>query len=89
MQSTRFRFPHLRAEDAAKTVWNNNYISLNFNCYRMKRKFINALLFGTLIAASTSTFVSCAKDYDGNTTELRKKITSNATGLISLVDEKG
>lgn len=54
----------------------------------MKRKFISALLFGALLAASTSTFVSCAKDYDGDIAELREKITSNATDLTSLVDEK-
>ena len=54
----------------------------------MKRKFISALLFGALIAASTSTFVSCAKDYDGDIAELRDKITGNATDLSSLVDEK-
>ncbi len=54
----------------------------------MKRKFISALLFGALIAASTSTFVSCAKDYDGDIAELREKITGNATDLSSLVDEK-
>ena len=29
----------------------------------MRRKFISALLFGALVTASTSTFVSC-KDYD-------------------------
>lgn len=54
----------------------------------MKRKFISALLFGALIAASTSTFVSCAKDYDGDITELRTKVTTNATDLSSLVEEK-
>lgn len=53
----------------------------------MKRKFISALLFGALITASTSTFVSC-KDYDDDITELRGQITSNATDLSSLVDEK-
>ncbi len=54
----------------------------------MKRKFISALLFGALIAASASTFVSCAKDYDGDITELRTKVTTNATDLSSLVEEK-
>lgn len=54
----------------------------------MKRKFINALLFGALIAASTGTFVSCSKDYDGDITELRTKVTTNATDLTSLVEEK-
>lgn len=53
----------------------------------MKRKFISALLFGALITASTSTFVSC-KDYDDDITELRDQIASNATDLTSLVDEK-
>ncbi len=53
----------------------------------MKRKFISALLFGALVTASTSTFVSC-KDYDDDITELRGQITTNATDLSSLVDEK-
>lgn len=48
----------------------------------MKRKFISALLFGALLVASTSTFVSC-KDYDDDITELRNQITSNATDLTS------
>ncbi len=54
----------------------------------MKRTFISVMLFGALLTASTSMFVSCAKDYDGDITELRDKITTNATDLSSLVDEK-
>ena len=53
----------------------------------MKKKFISALLFGAVIATSTGTLVSC-KDYDDDITELRNQITSNATDLTSLVDEK-
>src|SRR5574344_287089 len=53
----------------------------------MKRKFFSALLFGALLVASTSTFVSC-KNYDDDISDLRSQITSNATDLKSLVDEK-
>lgn len=53
----------------------------------MKRKFISALVFGALITASTGTFVACS-DYDDEIAELRQQISTNATDLKSLVDEK-
>lgn len=53
----------------------------------MKRKLLSALLFGAVLAASTSTFVSC-KDYDDDISDLRSQITTNATTLKDLVTEK-
>lgn len=53
----------------------------------MRRKFISALLFGVLLAGSTSTLVSC-KDYDDDIASLRTEITTNATTLESMVTEK-
>ena len=53
----------------------------------MKKKFMSALLFGALLAAPASMFVSC-KDYDDDISELRGDITTNATDLESLVTEK-
>lgn len=53
----------------------------------MRRKFISALLFGALVAASTSTFVSC-KDYDDDINGLQGQITANASTLEELVTEK-
>lgn len=54
----------------------------------MRKKYLSALLFGALIAAPTGTFVSCSEDYDDDITELRQQITTNATDISSLVDEK-
>ena len=53
----------------------------------MRKKFISALLFGALVAASTSTFVSC-KDYDDDINGLQGQITTNASTLEELVNEK-
>lgn len=54
----------------------------------MKRKFINALLFGSLLlAAPAGTFVSCS-DYDDDIKSLQQQITTNATDLNGLVEEK-
>lgn len=53
----------------------------------MKRKFIRTLLFGALIGLQATAFVSC-KDYDDDIAALRSEITTNATDLKSLVDEK-
>lgn len=53
----------------------------------MKRKFIRTLLFGALIGLQATAFVSC-KDYDDDIAALRNEITTNATDLKSLVDEK-
>lgn len=53
----------------------------------MKKKFVNALVFGALIAASSMTVTSC-KDYDGDIDGLRTEITTNATKLDEMVKEK-
>lgn len=53
----------------------------------MKKKFISALLFGAIIAASSSTLVSC-KDYDDDISNLQGQITTNASDLSELVNEK-
>lgn len=53
----------------------------------MKKKFIRALLFGALIGLQATAFVSC-KDYDDDINALRTEITTNASDLKSLVDEK-
>lgn len=53
----------------------------------MKKKFISALLFGALVASSTSTLVSC-KDYDDDINSLKTEITTNASTLNELVTEK-
>ena len=53
----------------------------------MKRKYLSALLIGTLTVASVSTFTSC-KDYDDDINGLSTEITSQATKLDKLVDEK-
>ena len=53
----------------------------------MKKKFISAMLFGALLAVPATMFVSC-KDYDDDITEVRGEITTNATDLSSLVEEK-
>ena len=54
----------------------------------MKRKYLSALLMGTLIVASTSTFTSC-KDYDDDISSLQEQIDKLATAdqLQSKVDE--
>lgn len=53
----------------------------------MKRKFISAVLFGALIASSTSTLVSC-KDYDDDIDGLRTELASDASTLEELVKWK-
>ena len=53
----------------------------------MKKKFISALLFGAILAASSSTLVSC-KDYDDDISNLQGQITTNASDLSELVNEK-
>ena len=53
----------------------------------MKKKFISAMLFGALLAVPATMFVSC-KDYDDDITEVRGEITTSATDLSSLVEEK-
>ena len=44
----------------------------------MKKRFMNALLLGALVCASTSTFVSC-KDYDDDINNLQTQIDKLAT----------
>ena len=53
----------------------------------MKKKFISALLFGAILAASSSTLVSC-KGYDDDISNLQGQITTNASDLSELVNEK-
>ena len=53
----------------------------------MKRKYLSALLMGTLTVASVSTMTSC-KDYDDDINGLSTEITNNATKLDKLVEEK-
>lgn len=52
----------------------------------MNKKFISALLFGAMLIASTSTFVSCS--YDDDITDLRNDLNATATDLNGLVDQK-
>ena len=55
----------------------------------MKRKFINALVFGAFLLAPASTFVSCS-DYDDDIASLQDQINQNAdaSNLSELVDLK-
>lgn len=55
----------------------------------MKRKFINALVFGAFLLAPASTFVSCS-DYDDDIASLQDQIDQNAdaSNLSELVDQK-
>ena len=55
----------------------------------MKRKFINALVFGAFLLAPASTFVSCS-DYDDDIASLQNQINQNAdaSNLSELVDLK-
>lgn len=55
----------------------------------MKRKFINALVFGAFLLAPASTFVSCS-DYDDDIASLQDQINQNAdaSNLSELVDQK-
>ena len=52
----------------------------------MNKKIISALLFGAMLIASTSTFVSCS--YDDDITDLRNDLNATATDLNGLVDQK-
>ena len=49
----------------------------------MKRKLFSALLFGALVASSTSTFVSC-KDYDDDIQSLQAQIDANKKSIESI-----
>ena len=52
-----------------------------------KRTFINALLFGALIVAPASTFVSCS-DYDDDIAGLRNDLDATKQDLQTLINEK-
>ena len=52
----------------------------------MNKKFISALLFGAMLFAPASMFVSCS--YDDDIAELRGDLDATKTDLSSLVDEK-
>ena len=49
----------------------------------MKRKLFSALLFGALVASSTSTFVSC-KDYDDDIQNLQTQIDANSKAIAEI-----
>ena len=51
----------------------------------MKRRFVNALVFGALLIAPASTFVSCS-DYDDDISSLRNDLNETNANLQSLVD---
>ena len=53
----------------------------------MRRKFIGALLFGALLVAPTSAFVSCS-DYDDEIANLQAQIDANKTEVGTLVSDK-
>ena len=52
----------------------------------MNKKFISALLFGAMLLAPASMFVSCS--YDDDIAELRNDLNATKTDLSSLLDEK-
>lgn len=52
----------------------------------MNKKFISALLFGAMLLAPASMFVSCS--YDDDIAELRDDLNATKTDLSSLLDEK-
>ena len=52
----------------------------------MNKKFISALLFGAMLFAPASMFVSCS--YDDDIAELRDDLNATKTDLSSLLDEK-
>ena len=49
----------------------------------MNKKFLSAILFGTLMVSSTGTFVSC-KDYDDDIKDLQGQIDANKAGIEEL-----
>lgn len=51
----------------------------------MKRKFINALVFGALLVAPAGSFVSCS-DYDDDISSLRSDLDETKQNLQSLID---
>ena len=53
----------------------------------MKKRILSSLLMGALFVASMSTFTSC-KDYDDDINDLRSQISTSATDLTSLVNQK-
>ncbi|MEG2157628.1 MAG: cell surface protein, partial [Bacteroidaceae bacterium] len=53
----------------------------------MKKKYLSAFLFATLLCGGTGTFTSC-NDYDDDISGLQDEIKTNATDLSGLVNEK-
>lgn len=49
----------------------------------MNKKYLSAILFGTLLAASTGTFTSC-KDYDDDIKSLQEQIDGNISSVSAL-----
>ena len=49
----------------------------------MNKKFLSAILFGTLMVTSAGTFVSC-KDYDDDIDNLQGQIDANKAGIEEL-----
>lgn len=52
----------------------------------MNKKYLSAILFGTLLAASTGTFTSC-KDYDDDIKALQEQIDKNGTTVGTLQEQ--
>ena len=50
----------------------------------MNKKFLSAILFGAMLATTTSTFVSC-KDYDDDINGLQEQVDSNKSALESQI----
>ena len=70
---------YLPAGDSTEKVYNLKLtINILIKFYRMKRKYLSALLMGTLTVASMSTFTSC-KDYDDDISNLQEQIDKLAT----------
>ena len=49
----------------------------------MNKKFLSAILFGALLATTTSTFVSC-KDYDDDIKDVQVQVDANKSALSAL-----
>ena len=52
----------------------------------MNKKFLNAVLFGALIASSAGTFTSC-KDYDDDIKGLQEQIDGNQRSVTALENQ--
>ena len=49
----------------------------------MRKKYLSALLFGTLLVTSAGTFTSC-KDYDDEINGLQEQIDANKASIADL-----